>query len=62
MLPDGRRLHMHDGPIDVIVEAFGAVSEIEMPSRRDAATISSRKPDKSTSIGTSEPSPRAKSR
>jgi hypothetical protein len=28
-LPDGRRLHMHDGPIDLIVEAFGAQSEIE---------------------------------
>ncbi|HYK19064.1 MAG TPA: UPF0280 family protein [Bryobacteraceae bacterium] len=24
MLPDGRRLHLHDGPIDLIVEAFGA--------------------------------------
>ena len=23
LLPDGRRLHLHDGPIDVIVEAFG---------------------------------------
>ena len=30
MLPDGRRLHMQDGPIDVIVEAFGAISEIEV--------------------------------
>src|SRR5712692_4052795 len=28
LLPDGRRLHMHDGPIDLIVEAFGAVCEI----------------------------------
>lgn len=28
VLPDGRRLHMHDGPIDLIVEAFGEVSEI----------------------------------
>jgi uncharacterized protein len=33
MLPDGRRLHMHDGPIDVIVEAFGEVSEIEVAYR-----------------------------
>ena len=23
MLPDGRRLHLHDGPIDAIAEAFG---------------------------------------
>ncbi|MGB7601338.1 MAG: UPF0280 family protein [Candidatus Sulfotelmatobacter sp.] len=29
MLPDGRRLHMHDGPIDLIVEAFGEVAEVE---------------------------------
>jgi ApbE superfamily uncharacterized protein (UPF0280 family) len=28
MLPDGRRLHMHDGPIDLIVEAFGEAAEI----------------------------------
>ena len=36
MLPDGRRLHMHDGPIDVIVEAFGEVSEIEVAYRAAA--------------------------
>jgi ApbE superfamily uncharacterized protein (UPF0280 family) len=36
MLPDGRRLHMQDGPIDVIVEAFGAVSEIEIAYRAAA--------------------------
>src|SRR5450631_160894 len=29
MLPDGRRLHLHDGPIDLIVEAFGRPGEIE---------------------------------
>src|SRR5437764_2930579 len=28
MLPDVRRLHMHDGPIDLIVEAFGRESEV----------------------------------
>jgi uncharacterized protein len=37
MLPDGRRLHMQDGPIDVIVEAFGTVSEIEAAYREAAA-------------------------
>src|ERR1700687_1855470 len=37
MLPDGRRLHMHDGPIDVVVEAFGEVSEIEVAYRAAAA-------------------------
>ena len=29
LLADGRRLHMQDGPIDLIVEAFGNNSEIE---------------------------------
>jgi ApbE superfamily uncharacterized protein (UPF0280 family) len=29
LLPDGRRLHLHDGPIDLIVEAFGATPQIE---------------------------------
>jgi ApbE superfamily uncharacterized protein (UPF0280 family) len=28
MLFDGRRLHMHDGPIDLIVEAFGEAREV----------------------------------
>jgi uncharacterized protein len=37
MLPDGRRLHMHDGPIDVIVQAFGAASEVEVAYRAAAA-------------------------
>lgn len=29
MLADGRRLHLHDGPIDLVLEAFGAAGEIE---------------------------------
>lgn len=36
MLPDGRRLHMQDGPIDVIVEALGEVAEIEVAYRAAA--------------------------
>jgi ApbE superfamily uncharacterized protein (UPF0280 family) len=36
MLPDGRRLHMQDGPIDVIVEAFGAAHEIALAYRAAA--------------------------
>jgi uncharacterized protein len=28
-LSDGRRLHLHDGPIDLIIEAFGALCEME---------------------------------
>jgi uncharacterized protein len=29
MLPDGKRLHLNDGPIDLIVEASGAARQIE---------------------------------
>src|SRR5579864_2445292 len=33
LLPDGRRLHLNDGPIDLIVEAFGAADEIQEAHR-----------------------------
>jgi ApbE superfamily uncharacterized protein (UPF0280 family) len=36
MLPDGRRLHMHDGPIDLVLEAFGAAREIDAAYRAAA--------------------------
>lgn len=36
-LPDGRRLHLQDGPIDLIIEAFGATGEVE-PAYRAACT------------------------
>jgi ApbE superfamily uncharacterized protein (UPF0280 family) len=32
-LPDKRRLHLHDGPIDLIVEAFGAPREVNAAYR-----------------------------
>jgi ApbE superfamily uncharacterized protein (UPF0280 family) len=35
-LPDGRRLHMNHGPIDLIVEAFGAPAEVETAYRQAA--------------------------
>jgi uncharacterized protein len=28
-LPDGRRLHLHDGPIDIVLEAFGTIAAVE---------------------------------
>ena len=28
MLPDGRRLHLQDGPIDLVIEAFGAEANV----------------------------------
>jgi len=37
MLPDGRRLHLSDGPIDLIVEAFGRPREIEAAYRAACA-------------------------
>jgi ApbE superfamily uncharacterized protein (UPF0280 family) len=36
LLPDGRRLHLHDGPIDLIVEAFGLPAEINTAYRAAA--------------------------
>jgi ApbE superfamily uncharacterized protein (UPF0280 family) len=36
LLPDGRRLHMHDGPIDLIIEAFGDADEIKTAYRAAA--------------------------
>jgi len=36
MLPDRRRLHMQDGPIDLIVQAFGGRREIELAYRAAA--------------------------
>jgi ApbE superfamily uncharacterized protein (UPF0280 family) len=30
LLPDGRRLHLHDGPIDLIVEAFGNPTQVNL--------------------------------
>ena len=36
LLEDGRRLHLHDGPIDVIVEAFGESGEINAAYRAAA--------------------------
>jgi hypothetical protein len=36
MLPDGKRLHLQDGPIDVIVEAFGDIREVESAYRAAA--------------------------
>lgn len=35
-LPDNRRLHLHDGPIDLIVEAFGERAELEAAYRAAA--------------------------
>lgn len=33
MLPDGRRLHLQDGPIDLIVEGFGVPGEVDAAYR-----------------------------
>jgi uncharacterized protein len=35
-LADGRRLHLHDGPIDLLVEAFGTVDEVRWADRAAA--------------------------
>jgi len=33
LLPDGRRLHLHDGPIDLILEAFGTPQQVNAAYR-----------------------------
>lgn len=33
MLPDGRRLHLQDGPIDLVIEAFGEGREVDRAYR-----------------------------
>ena len=30
LLPDGRRLYLHDGPIDVILEGFGSIGDLNI--------------------------------
>jgi len=37
LLPDGRRLHLHDGPIDLIIEAFGATYQVNLAYQAAAA-------------------------
>ena len=37
LLPDGRRLHLQDGPIDLVIEAFGGSAEVK--AAYDAAII-----------------------
>lgn len=36
LLPDGRRLHLHHGPIDIIAEAEGTKAEVETAYRQAA--------------------------
>ncbi|MGO9125780.1 MAG: UPF0280 family protein [Terriglobales bacterium] len=36
LLPDARRLHLNDGPIDLIIEAFGTAEEVERAYRAAA--------------------------
>lgn len=39
MLPDGRRLHLQDGPIDLVVQAFGSPSAITAAYRAAAGRL-----------------------
>ena len=34
MMPDGRRLHLQHGPIDIVAEAFGEAAEVEAAYRQ----------------------------
>ena len=37
MLPDGRRMHLQDGPIDLVIEAFGTAASVRTAYRMAAA-------------------------
>lgn len=37
LLPDGRRLHLHHGPIDILAEAFGAADKVCFAYRQAAS-------------------------
>ena len=37
LLPDGRRLHLQHGPIDIVAEAFGESAEVEAAYRQASA-------------------------
>ena len=37
MLPDGQRLHLQDGPIDLIIQAFGAAEDVARAYRAAAS-------------------------
>lgn len=52
LLPDGRRLHLNHGPIDLVVEAFGAPAEIERAYRRAAEAFPAILPGLVEEIGT----------
>src|SRR5262249_61143427 len=39
LLPDGRRLHLHDGPIDIVLEAWGDAGEIKLAYDQAAAAF-----------------------
>jgi ApbE superfamily uncharacterized protein (UPF0280 family) len=45
LLPDGRRLHLQHGPIDLVIEAWGAPAEVAMAYRQAVAAFQSVLPD-----------------
>jgi hypothetical protein len=45
LLPDGRRLHLQHGPIDLVIEAFGAPSEVAAAYQQAARTFQAVLPD-----------------
>jgi len=40
LMPDGRQLHLHHGPIDIVAEAFGRAEEISLAYRQAAERFS----------------------
>jgi len=45
LLPDGRRLHLHHGPIDAVIEAWGEASEVRAAYEQAGAAFRQVLPD-----------------
>ena len=41
LLPDGRRLHLQHGPVDIVAEAFGAAAEVDAAYRQAGTRFAS---------------------
>ncbi|HVJ39948.1 MAG TPA: UPF0280 family protein [Dongiaceae bacterium] len=50
LMPDGRRLHLQHGPIDLVIEAWGSPAEIAVGYRQATAAFQSVLPDLVTEL------------
>ena len=58
MLPDGRRLHLQHGPIDIVAEAFGDAAEVNAAYRQAGARFATILDDLVAELAPAPPPPR----